>query len=93
MISVGPTADAGPRDLGAAGRGKRGHVPYLGGSLGPEKVGQPAAADAPELRAAVRVNRYSPTAPAMAVGRPLLAKVQFSYRMKRPTLQRNVSSL
>lgn len=60
--------DAGPRDLGAAGRGKRGHVPYLGGSLGPEKVGQPAAADAPELRAAVRVNRYSPTAPAMAVG-------------------------
>ena len=29
---------------------------------------QPAAADAPELRAAVRVNRYSPTAPAMAVG-------------------------
>ena len=59
--------DAGPRDLGAAGRGKRGHVPCLGGSLGPEKVGQPAAADAPELRAAGRVNRYSPTAPAMAV--------------------------
>ena len=66
--------DAGPRDLGAAGRGKRGHVPYLGGSLGPEKVGQPAAADAPELRAAVRVKRYSPTVPAM-VGPPLVRNV------------------
>ena len=55
----------GPRDPGAAWRAKRGHVPCLGGSLGPEKVGQPAAADAPELHAAVRVKRYSPTVPAM----------------------------
>ena len=68
--------DAGPRDLGAAGRGKRGHVPYLGGSLGPEKVGQPAAADAPELRAAVRVKRYSPTVPAMVgLRQPLPSRI------------------
>ena len=88
MMGVGPTDGTqapGPRDPGAAWRGKRGHVPCLGGSLGPEKVGQPAAADTPELRAAVRVKRYSPTAPAMAVGLTVDEWFLIGKRQLRPT--------
>ena len=50
MMGVGPTDGTQAPDPGAAWRAKRGHVPCLGGSLAPEKVGQPASADAPELR-------------------------------------------
>ena len=62
--------DSSPWDPGAVQCARRGHGPRLGGSPAPAKVGEPAAADAPELRAMQPSSRDSINGSNLSVEHP-----------------------